>query len=48
MDIKEKFMQHCHSGTDLKRQDCPEHMHCEIPFNAQTHTFPNLASKLYS
>ena len=35
MNIKEKFMQHCHIGTDLKRQDCTEHMHCEIPFNTQ-------------
>ena len=26
MDIKEKFMQHCQIGTDLKRQDCTENM----------------------
>ena len=33
IDIKEKFIQHCHIGTDLKRQDFTEHMHCEIPLN---------------
>ena len=39
MDIKEKFIQHCHIGTNLKRQDCTEHMHCEIPFNTQISKF---------
>ena len=39
MDIKEKFMQHCHIGINLKRQDCTEHMHCEIPLNTQISKF---------
>ena len=32
-------MQHCQIGTNLKRQDCTEHMHCEIPFNTQIYKF---------
>ena len=39
MDIKEKFIQNCHISTALKRQDCTEHMHCEIPFNTQISKF---------
>ena len=39
MDIKEKFMQHGQIGTNLKRQDCTEHMHCEIPLNTQISKF---------
>ena len=39
MDIKEKFMQHCQIDTNLKRQDCTEHMHSEIPFSTQITKF---------
>ena len=39
MDIKEKFMWHCQIDTNLKRQDCTEHMHCEIPFKTQISKF---------
>ena len=41
MDIKEKFIQHYHIGTNQKRQDCTEHMHCEIPLNTQISKFNN-------
>ena len=41
MDIKEKFMQHSQIGTNLKRHDCTEHMHCEIPLNTQISKFNN-------
>ena len=39
MDIKEKFMQYYQIGTNLKRQYCTEHMHCEIPLNTQISKF---------
>ena len=45
MDIKEKFMQHCQISTNLKRQDCTEHIHCGIPLNTQ---ISNLITKFYS
>ena len=41
MDIKEKFMQHCQISTNLKRQNCTEHMHCGIPLNTQISKFNN-------
>ena len=45
MDIKEKFIQNCCIGTNLKRQDCTDHMHSEIPLK---YKFPNSISKYYS
>ena len=34
-----KFIQHCHIDTNLTRQDCTEHMHCEIPLSTQISEF---------